>query len=220
MMRTLIIAFFAAAFCIGCSSPSPTGKRLARRDAEAVVLRCTGRPICSRYESEHEITYALKRGMKIPLGAKIMTDANSRVWLSINGQQSTVLIEPSSEVRPILEKGTGSCMLDVRAGEISVKLKKIEPDDRFEILTPRGVAGTRDEASFRFNTERLGVSSSGPWRVTFSCQAGTLYVTKSVSVAGVQDFVAIHAGQQYVVCDISGREKSVVVESPSTRQKL
>jgi len=93
---------------------------------------------------------ALPSGAKLKAGDVIRTDSRSRVSLNLGSGVGTAVIGPTSTVAvdKVTATDTGAekvteTQLDLRAGRLYGKVNKLAKASRFEVKTPRGIAGIR-----------------------------------------------------------------------------
>jgi hypothetical protein len=93
---------------------------------------------------------ALPGGAKLKAGDVIRTGSGSRVSLNLGSGVGTAVIGPTSTVAvdKVTALDTGAekvteTQLDLRAGKLYGKVNKLAKASRFEVKTPRGIAGIR-----------------------------------------------------------------------------
>jgi hypothetical protein len=138
-------------------------------------------------------TYSINGGPDLPLRPNmeldehtlIKTGPDSQVDLSVNGRTSTVRITASTTVTldKMLDLGAGDSetTLDLKDGLILGSVKKITKESKYEISTPRGIAGIRG-TDFAVQVTQQG---NGTYTVTFTSVTGTVIVVSNISINGV-----------------------------------
>ncbi len=142
----------------------------------------------------------LKPNTDLPAGVKITTGPDSEVYMSVNGISSAVRIGAESTMAiPTMDKiGKGptaetETMLDLKNGNILGQVKKVGANSKYEITTPRGVAGIRG-TDFRISVSLL---PGGGYSVTFTSVSGTVFVTAQVGSGGGVQNVTLRGGEQF-----------------------
>jgi len=90
-------------------------------------------------------------GMILTKGDILRTKDDSWVFLNLNGNGQTAVVEVDANSRLTLselvmdeEKGTQRTLLDLAMGEVLIKAKKLHAQEsRFEVKTPTSVVGVR-----------------------------------------------------------------------------
>jgi hypothetical protein len=140
--KALLIAAMAV-YRQGCSSPSEFGLPGGSIDGYAVVRDFIKTPICSH----NGASTVVWNGTEVTPGSTIRTDADSRVWLTVNGNYSAISVGPSSEVEFTEMKKAGSSptsarktVLNLKKGAIFGKVRQVATDSELLVKTPNGVA--------------------------------------------------------------------------------
>jgi len=158
---------------------------MVERDGTATVRAVHGGAV---YSIGGGAPQALRPNMILPEGATIQTEPDARVDLQVNGRTSKVRIEANTKMTLSTMEAFGEgvetnteTMLDLKIGTLLGSVKEISKNSRYEISTPRGVAGIRG-AEFAVQVAQNG---DGTYNVTFSSVFGTVYVVANVIIWGV-----------------------------------
>lgn len=161
--------------------------------ASLVVAEGTGHANTATVRSIHgTATYTVPGGQAMPLRPNMELDENTLIEtgpdtvvdLTVNGRTSTVRITASTKVTlktmEDLGAGDSETMLDLKDGQILGSVKKISKASKYEISTPRGVAGIRGTDFAVTVTQQ----ANGLYSVTFTSVTGTVICVSDVTIAG------------------------------------
>jgi len=131
----------------------------------------------------------LKKTMELQPGATLTTGPDSQVNLSVDGSSSEVSILADTTFALPLMKRLGSAnqaatetTIEVKIGRIRGLVKKLAANSRYEIKTPLGMAGFRNEAAFEVAVQQL---PDGKYKATFNSLKGEVFVS-AVLNGGIQ----------------------------------
>ncbi|MGA3180587.1 MAG: FecR domain-containing protein [Verrucomicrobiota bacterium] len=154
----------------------------AKKATQATVRAVHG---TATYSIAGGMPQPLRPNMELPEGSVIETGMDAQVDLQVNGRASTVRVEANTKMTlqtmENLGAGDTETMLDIRIGQAEGSVKKITKASKYEITTPRGVAGIRGTDW----AVQVSQNADGTYNVTFTSATGTVYVVANINVAGV-----------------------------------
>jgi len=154
----------------------------AKKATQATVRAVHG---TATYSIAGGMPQPLRPNMELPEGSVIETGMDAQVDLQVNGRASTVRVEANTkmtlETMKSLGAGDSETMLNIKIGQAEGSVKKITKASKYEITTPRGVAGIRGTDW----AVQVSQNADGTYNVTFTSATGTVYVVANINVAGV-----------------------------------
>lgn len=189
ILKNLAVCLAAIALCgaVTVKSNEP-----GKAPAKATVRSVTG----SATYTVNGMSNPLKVNMELPEGATITTGPNSDVKMSVNGVTSAVDVraETTISLAEMTKMGRDSqTQLDLKTGSILGQVRKVAANSKYEIKTPRGVAGIRG-TDFMVSVSAL---PGGGFSVTFSSITGTVFVTATLGPNNNVQTVTLHDGQSF-----------------------
>jgi hypothetical protein len=158
----LIIVIISA-----CSTPP-------HKKAQAVVNMIQGNPVLDRKGKK----YILKKGIGLKSGDKIITSKSDTAIISIRDNIAQVEIQPDA-IFMIGNYTTVKKQLTLLTGNIWVKVKKLQDNQRLTLWTPTSVAGVRGTKFYTFSIDGL--------YGTCHCEGSVHYITEKTKYEGIHD---------------------------------
>jgi hypothetical protein len=117
-----------------------------------------------------------KPNEELAVGATVVTQPDSFVYLRIKGSLSTISIQPETVLK-ISSMDADGTVLELKSGTIFGRVGKLPPRATYKIETPDGVAEVREAADFKIDAFR---SADNKPLTTFTCVKGVIIVSAIV----------------------------------------
>jgi FecR protein len=138
----------------------------------------------AQYSVDNGPLTALHTGTQLPENSTVKTGPNSYVDIAVNGYTSVVHVtaDTTLTLKTMKDLGAGDTetLLNVANGEVLGSVKKISKGSRYEVQTPRGVAGIRG-TDWAVQVSQL---ANGLYSVTFTSVTGTVIAVANVDIGG------------------------------------
>lgn len=138
----------------------------------------------AQYSVDNGPMMDLHPNTELPEGATVKTGPNASVDIQVNGRTSVVRVtaDTTMTLKTMTDLGAGDSetMLNLSSGELLGTVKKISKGSRYEIQTPRGVAGIRG-TDWAVQVSQL---ANGLYTVTFTSITGEVICVANVDING------------------------------------
>lgn len=138
----------------------------------------------AQYSVDNGPMMDLHPNTELPEGATVKTGPNASVDIQVNGRTSVVRVtaDTTMTLKTMEDLGAGDSetMLNLSSGELLGTVKKISKGSRYEIQTPRGVAGIRG-TDWAVQVTQL---ANGLYTVTFTSITGEVICVANVDING------------------------------------